>query len=222
MTNAEKTHSSVEYWEVIRDSIRDTFCDDWTRDWTREAGVRPLSSLSPGDQATCRHVSGPRPRPPDLSLHVSQCHGWAEEIRVNTSKTLSAFSRRVLRQRRLAEQLQSGPRHQDLATENSEGDRARQESSSLFILSLQRLIFRNVLKICETVLNLVTVLFGMYQHPQSLFSPAPLDLSRRQLCVYICVSPHRGDSPLSSHELTLALSRQASTSLLWPQTISGT
>ena len=62
-------------------------------------------------------------------------------------------------------------------------------------------------------------MFGMYQYPQSLFFPAPLDLSRRQLCVYIYSGDSPLGSPLSSHELTLALSRQASTR---PQTISGT
>ena len=53
-------------------------------------------------------------------------------------------------------------------------------------------------------------MFGVYQHPQSLFSPAPLDPSRWQLCVYICVGPHRRDSPLSSLAQTIALTTQAS------------
>ena len=62
-------------------------------------------------------------------------------------------------------------------------------------------------------------MFGVYQHPQSLVPQLRWIFLERQLCVYIGTSPHSWDSPLSSHQLTLALSSQASTT---PQTISGT
>ena len=74
----------------------------------------------------------------------------------------------------------------------------------------------------KTQFFLLLSMFGVYQHPQSLVPQLRWIFLERQLCVYIGTGPHSWDSPLSSHELTLALSRQASTSLLTPQTNSGT